>query len=189
MNVDSWNSGLCESERAALLDIAYDTLAWVVDNAPVPFIFHRYALTEALKQKRGTFVTLRLAGVLRGCVGSLEAHESLYLSVHTNALKSATEDPRFILLTEDELELLDVQISILSPRFTVEGIEQFHPGEHGILMVARKRRAVFLPEVAGEQGWTGEETARHLCLKAGLPLDAWQSDATFELFRTDAFGD
>ena len=122
-------------------------------------------------------------------MGALEAREPLYVSVHANARKAATEDPRFAPLTADELELLGIHISILSPRIPVEGIEQFHPGEHGILMFARNRRAVFLPEVAGEQGWTGEETARHLCLKAGLPLDAWKNDATFELFRTDAFGD
>jgi AmmeMemoRadiSam system protein A len=189
VNADNWNSGLCETERNTLLDVAYGTLAWVADTSEVPFNFNRFTLTNRLKQICGTFVTLRLGSLLCGCVGSLEDREPLYRSVHENTFKSATEDPRFSPLGVNELESLDVHISILGPRVPVESIQSFHPGLHGILMIARQRRAVFLPEVAGEQGWTREETARHLCRKAGLTLDAWERDATFELFGTDAFGD
>lgn len=56
-------------------------------------------------------------------------------------------------------------------------------------MIAVQRHALFLPEVAGEKGWTGEETVRPLCRKAEFPLDVWEREGTFELPATDAFGD
>ena len=189
MNADTWNSGLCDSEKRTLLDIAHDTLAWVADGSEAPFNFGHFTLTDRLKQSCGAFVTLRLEGDLCGCVGSLELREPLYRSVHENTTKSATEDSRFSPLGSYQLESLDVHISILGPRTAIENIQLFHPGRHGILMISRQRRALFLPEVAGEHGWTREETVRHLCRKAGLPLDVWKREATFELFTTDAFGD
>lgn len=181
-----WTPGLTDAERETLFAMANDTLDWCTKQRRQPFDFSRYTLTEKLKARTATFVTLKVkAGDdLRGCIGSLEPHEALYMSVHNNAVNAALNDTRFEPVKNSELPALDVHVSILSPIADISSLDGFKLGEHGIILSKMGRRAVFLPEVAMEQKWTKDETLTYLSRKAGLPGDAWKQGATFKVFSS-----
>ena len=179
-----WTPELTAEEKATLFAIANDTLDWCVRGQEGAFTFEAYALTEMLKVRTATFVTLKIEGVLRGCIGSLAPVAPLYESVHDNAVNAALRDFRFRPVTGKERSRLDVHISILSPIRDIPGLADFTIGEHGIIMEKSMHRAVYLPEVAVEQDWTKEETLESLSRKAGLPADAWREGARFKVFSS-----
>jgi len=179
-----WSPGLTDAEKETLFAIAIDTLAWCVKGGRDGFDFSRYALTEKLKAETATFVTLKRGGHLRGCIGSLQPHEALYLSVHGNAVNAAIRDSRFRPVTAAELPGLNVHVSVLSPIRDIASLDEFKIGAHGIILTKGKNQAVYLPEVAVEQGWTKEETLASLCEKAWLPRDAWKEGAKFKVFSS-----
>ncbi len=180
----TWTPGLSEAEKADIFAIAKDTLEWCVNGGKGSFSFDAYNITSKLKQDMATFVTLHMDGELRGCIGSLSPEEPLYRSVHNNAINAALRDPRFNPVHPDELPRICLDVSILSPIRAIPSIDNFKIREQGIILQKGNRRAVFLPEVATEQGWTREETLRHLSMKAGLAPDAWKSGASFEIFES-----
>ncbi|MBM4044957.1 MAG: AmmeMemoRadiSam system protein B [Planctomycetes bacterium] len=180
--------GLTEAERATLLKLARETLeTYVKTKKTSDAESGAYELTPRLKQKSGAFVTLKIQDELRGCIGHIEAREPLYRAVLMNAVNSAVRDPRFSPVQERELKSIRVEISALSPLQQVKGPDEFIVGQHGILIEKGMASAVFLPQVAPEQGWNREETLQHLCRKAGLPLDAWKKDTTFYVFTAEVF--
>jgi AmmeMemoRadiSam system protein A len=142
----------------------------------------------ALLRPAATFVTLRRRedGALRGCIGELMAYRPLVESLRANAVAAASRDPRFSAVTAEELEGLRVELSVLSDPAPVASPEEIRLGEHGVILRHGERRAVFLPEVATDQGWDRPTTLRALSRKAGLPLDAWRSPmARFEVFTSE----
>lgn len=183
-----WSPGLTEKEQETLFRIANDSLDWGVAGAAGRFEFSGYDLTKKLKADAATFVTLKIDGMLRGCIGTLEPVEPLYLSVHHNALNAAFRDHRFRPVTQNERGMLELHISILSPITRLKSIGEFKIGEHGIILEKGRHRAVYLPEVALEQGWTVEETLASLSEKAGLPADAWKEGAQFSVFSSVVLG-
>jgi AmmeMemoRadiSam system protein A len=120
-------------------------------------------------------------GRLRACMGIIEAREPLVEAI-VSAAVSAAHDPRFPPLTAEELDEMELEVSVLSPTSQVAGPEAIEVGRHGVVLSKSGRRAVFLPQVAPEQGWTRDEMLSHLARKAGLPADAWRQGATFEVF-------
>lgn len=180
----AWTPGLTDEEKATLFTIAKDTLAWCVNNKKGTFPIESYTITSKLKVNTATFVTLKIRGDLRGCIGSLAPVEPLYLSVHHNAVNAAIHDPRFSPVQSAELPDITVDVSILSPIRDIPNLDAFKLGQHGIILSNGMARAVFLPEVATEQGWTKEETLAYLSRKAGLSADAWREDAKFQVFES-----
>jgi AmmeMemoRadiSam system protein A len=136
---------------------------------------------------RGAFVTLRRAGLLRGCLGHIEGTLPLVETVLHNARAAALSDPRFAPLTPAELPGLSLEISALTPLRPVQGPDEITVGQHGILLAKRGRRAVFLPQVATEQGWDLPTTLSQLALKAGLSAGEWHAGARFEVFEAEVF--
>lgn len=177
-------AALSKAEEKTLLAIARDTLAWAVKGGTNAFDFARYDVTEKLKAVTATFVTLKIRGRLRGCIGSLEPEAPLFQSVHDNAVHAALHDPRFQPVGADEMAAIHVDVSVLSPTRPIATWKEFKIGTHGIIMTKGRRRAVYLPEVAPEQGWTVEETLASLSEKAGLPPDAWKDGASFQVFES-----
>ncbi|OVE77018.1 hypothetical protein BVX97_00095 [bacterium E08(2017)] len=168
-----------------LFDIANDTLDWCVRGGRGDFFeTHQYELTDKLKKDYATFVTLKIEGGLRGCIGSLKAVEPLYMSVHNNAINASLKDFRFKPVSSRELEIIDIHISILSGFADIDSIDEFKVGEHGIIIQKGFNRAIYLPEVAVEQGWTKEETLDSLSLKAGMPANAWREGTSFQVFSS-----
>ena len=187
----AWSPGLTDAEKATLFALAKDTLAWCVNGAAGAinkkkgtFPIESYTITPKLKAHTATFVTLKIRGDLRGCIGSLAPVEPLYLSVHHNAVNAAMHDPRFSPVQSAELPGITVDVSILSPIRDIPNLDAFKLGQHGIILGKGAARAVFLPEVATEQGWTKEETLSYLSQKAGLAADAWRQGAQFQVFES-----
>jgi MEMO1 family protein len=180
-----WTPDLSDSERRTLFEIAGDSLKWALDGGRGRFSFEKYSLTDRLKEKAAVFVTFLNRGRLRGCIGILEAQEPLYLAVHEYAVH-ASRDSRFVMepITIGELPGISIHVSILSAMRDIPSPSEFKIGEHGIVLSKGMRRAVYLPEVAVEQGWTREETLSSLCHKAGLPGDAWKEGASFKVFSS-----
>jgi AmmeMemoRadiSam system protein A len=184
----AWSPGLTDEEKTTLFAIAKDTLVWCVDGAANKkkgaFPIASYTITPKLKVNTATFVTLKIRGELRGCIGSLAPVEPLYLSVHRNAVNAAMHDYRFSPVQSVELPDITVDVSILSPIRDIPNLDAFKLGQYGIIMSKGMARAVFLPEVATEQGWTKEETLSYLSQKAGLSADAWREGAQFQVFES-----
>lgn len=141
------------------------------------------SLCEALKAVRGGFVTLNLAGHLRGCIGEIFPRQPIWKVVREQALNAAFHDPRFEPLRAAELARIQIEISILTPPRPVASWRDIQIGTHGMVLNKNGRVAVFLPQVAPEQGWDLAETLTHLALKAGLPPEAWREGASFLVFE------
>lgn len=180
----AWNPGLTDSEKNTLFQIARDTLKWCVNREGGKFGIEKYEITPKLKTPTATFVTLKIKGELRGCIGSLAPTELLYLSVHHNAVNAALQDYRFNPVSKAELSSISVDVSILSPIRDIPSLDEFKLGQQGIILAKGMAHAVFLPEVALEQKWTKEETLAHLSMKAGLERDAWRKGASFQVFES-----
>ena len=142
------------------------------------------AMPDALKQRAGAFVTLKRQGRLRGCIGYIEPHKPLYQAVVENGYNAARRDRRFLPVAPGELDDLSIEVSVLTPPRPIETYADFRVGEQGVILSKDGRRAVFLPEVATEQGWDRDQTLTQLATKAGLPPDAWRNGAEFEVFES-----
>jgi len=160
--------------RALLLAIARGAIHAAVTGTEAP------ALSDAaiLHEERGVFVTLTHGGRLRGCIGRIEADIPLSALLPLMAVASATEDPRFPAVAARELDGLHIEISLLTPLELLSSPETIQIGRHGLLVHARGRRGVLLPQVATEYGWSVDEFLTQTCLKAALPADAWKDPGT-----------
>ena len=177
---------LTDTERRFLVDLARRAVAASVRGEPAPVA---EAASPPLTAARGAFVTLTRDGRLRGCIGYIEGIKPLVEAVVDNAASAATGDPRFPPVGEDELADLHVEVSALTPLRPVDGPGEIEIGRHGIVLAKAGRQAVFLPQVATEQGWDRDTTLENLALKAGLPGDAWRQDCRFQIFEAEICDD
>lgn len=144
-------------------------------------------MPEELQKPSGAFITLKELGELRGCIGHIFPKEPLYRAVVINAINAAQHDPRFYPVQAEELPEIELEVSVLTPPQPIASYHDFEVGKHGIILKKDGRGAVFLPEVAIEQNWNREQTLSQLAKKAGLPPDAWQEGAEFEVFTTQTY--
>lgn len=128
-----------------------------------------------LQERLGAFVTLRVDGDLRGCVGMLLPERPLNALVPDLAVSASTEDDRFAALTVADLPRLVIEISILTPAERIASPAAIEVGRHGLLVTRGATRGVLLPQVATEQGWDRETFLAGTCRKAGLDADAWRA--------------
>lgn len=144
----------------------------------------------ALNVRSGCFVTIKQNGRLRGCIGNFQSEVPLFREVADIAVASATKDPRFYPMKEDDLGNFSLEISVLSPLQKIEEIAEIEVGKHGIYLEKGFYRGVLLPQVAVEHRWDRETFLKQTCLKAGLPTDSWQSeDAEIYVFSAQIFGE
>jgi uncharacterized protein len=134
-----------------------------------------------LAEPSGAFVTIRLSGDLRGCIGYIESPMALGRVVHDVACKAAFEDPRFPPMTEEEFLKAELEISVLSPLRKVAAPEEVVVGTHGAVIESGYMRGLLLPQVPVEYGWDRETFLDNLARKAGLPRTAWK-DPKAEIF-------
>jgi len=168
-----------------LLDVARQSIEWGL-RTDQPLAVDPGAYPPELAELRATFVTLRRADELRGCVGGLVASRPLVADVAHSAFKAAFRDSRFPPLETSELDQLEIHISILSSLEPLSVpdekalLDAIRPGIDGLVVRDGARQGTFLPAV-----WESlpEPSAfwRELKRKAGLPLDAWSS--RWEIFR------
>ena len=143
----------------------------------------------ALQVKRGAFVTLEEGGELRGCIGHMSEDTPLCRIVGEMAVEAAFGDPRFPALRREELDRCTIEISVLTPMHRVGGPADIRVGRDGVLLRKAGQSAVFLPQVATEQGWDRDMLLTQLARKAGLPPDAWRSGAELSTFQAEVFGE
>ena len=138
----------------------------------------------------GLFVTLHIDGMLRGCIGYIQGFKPLRNALFDMAEAAAFQDHRFMPLREDELDLIEIEISILTELTEVDDYHNIVIGTDGIFLKHGIRQAVFLPQVAPEQGWDLDTTLQHLSRKAGLPPNSYKDPKTkFEVFQADVFSE
>ncbi|MGQ0736067.1 MAG: AmmeMemoRadiSam system protein A [Acidobacteriota bacterium] len=167
-------------DRRRLLSLARAALSARVHGTPPPELPADLNLRAA-----GVFVTIHCAGDLRGCLGSLEARESLTHAVVHLAAAVADEDPRFAPVRPEELDAVVIDLSILTSPERVDDLTTIVLGRDGLIVEEGRRHGLLLPQVAVEHGWTREMFLSQACLKAGLSADAWRRGATVQRFRAE----
>lgn len=178
----------CPSEEdcRALLQWARRAIAEAVSEMQLPATIPRDGI---FGERRGVFVTLHVRGRLRGCIGVIESQEPLGESIARCAAGAAFRDPRFPPLLREELEELEIEISLLS---RAEPIcpEEIEIGRHGLLIAYEKQRGLLLPQVATEHRFNREQFLEEACRKAGLPRQAWgQEDVQILAFTCEVFSE
>ncbi len=176
---------LTDEEREELLRIARRAATTWLREGRVP---EESPASEKLKALGAAFVTLTEGGRLRGCIGYTQASAPLYRTVQECAVASATEDPRFLPVAPAEIGTVRIEISVLTPLLPIRP-EEVDVGVHGLMVRRRGRRGLLLPQVPAEQGWDRETFLDQVCLKAGLPLDAWRTGAELYSFMAEVFGE
>lgn len=172
---------------AVLLAIARDAIERVAAPGANPAWEH-----EWLRRPGASFVTLRIDGEVRGCIGSVEARRPLGDDVAHNARAAAFRDPRFPPVSTDERARLQVEVSLLSPREPIEAASEaeaarcLRPGLDGVYFEFHTLAATFLPQV-----WEGipEPLAflGELRRKAGLPPRFWHRDVRLSRYTVEKF--
>ncbi len=179
---------LNEQEKATLLEIARHTIEEYVTNGKVPVIDEK-TITAKLRQPFGAFVTLKKDGQLRGCIGRFEATGPLFEVVQQLAVSSSTQDSRFPPVSDEEIDELEIEISVLTPMRRINSVDEFQLGKHGIYMKKGYSSGTFLPQVAQETGWTTEEFLGHCARdKAHIGWDGWK-DAELYVYEAYIFSE
>ena len=184
------NTILDKDDRAYLLRLARESLEHAVRTGKaLPKSRFAASAPKATCAKMGAFVTLndKVTGALRGCIGEILPVRPLVEAVAVRAADAAIHDPRFMPVSEQEFGNLRVEISVLTPPKPVKSWREIVIGRDGMTLEKDGAFAVFLPQVAPEQGWDLETTLSYLARKAGLPTDAWREGAKFETFQAEIF--
>lgn len=177
---------LNEEQQKTLLGIARESLETYIRGGKKK----EYSTDDpALGQKLGMFVTLNKHGRLRGCMGHFAEDTPIVELTASQVLVSATGDPRFPKVQPDELDDIEIELSVLSSPKPVDSYEDIVVGRHGVILEKGGRGATFLPQVAPEQGWDRDEMLTHLAAKAGLRPDEWREGASFRVYTAQVFGE
>lgn len=181
--------GFAPEERRLLLGLARRSIEHGLRKERFRPVAEDYP--EPLRATRASFVTLHVAGALRGCIGTLEARAPLIEDVAENARAAAFRDPRFPALSRAEFTRLDLHISVLGQpeamQFANEQdlITQLRPGIDGLILEESGRRGTFLPSV-WEQLPQPAEFVRQLKRKAGLSPDYWSGTVQISRYTTES---
>ncbi len=172
--------------RHLLLNLARETIQCRLDGRPLP---SPSPDDPALLEQRGAFVTLKIDGRLRGCIGHVIGVAPLWRAVRDNAIAAAFEDPRFEPLANDELARTRIDISALTP-LRVANADEVTVGRDGVMIERGRARGLLLPQVAVEYGWDRETFLDHTCRKAGLEAGCWRrSDTVVSIFSAEVFSE
>jgi MEMO1 family protein len=164
-----------DEEKKQLFKIAKNSiLSRLNDNKK--YIIDESSVSSNLKKPMGAFVTLKIGGSLRGCIGRFFSSDPLFNVVEESAISSAFEDPRFPPLTKEEFKNTDIEITVIGPLKKINNINEIVLGKHGIYIKKGINAGTMLPQVATENGWTVEQflgyTSRD---KAGIGWDGWKN--------------
>ena len=177
---------LSDEEKKILKEIAFTSIKDSLAGKPVaqPILNSQYPV---LNSKCGAFVSLHKQGRLRGCIGHFGEDVPLHEIVAEMARAAAFEDPRFMPVTKDELEDIDIEISVLTPMRRIQSLDEFELHRHGIYIRRGYHSGTFLPQVANEVNWTKEEFVSHCAQdKAGIGWDGWR-DAELYVYEAIVF--
>ena len=178
---------LSAEDKKMLKDIALQSIVDSLNGKSVSVCESPLQKYPMLNKKCGAFVSLHKHGHLRGCIGHFGEDYPLHEIVAEMARAAAFEDPRFVPVTRDELDDLDIEISVLTPMRRIQSLDEFELHRHGIYIKKGYRSGTFLPQVADEVNWTKEEFVGHCSQdKAGLGWDGWR-DAELYVYEAIVF--
>jgi AmmeMemoRadiSam system protein A len=170
---------ITEEEAKLLIKLAREAIVKGVEGNTTRHIPDNELLPPRLQEPGATFVTLRKDGLLRGCIGTLEASLPLAEDVCEHAVAAALHDPRFPPVSREEIPHLEIEISFLTRLMPItytsceELLSKIEPGDHGVVLRAGHRQATFLPQV-----WEiipdPEEFMNRLCEKMRAPHNLWR---------------
>lgn len=178
---------LADDEKRELLRIARATLREHSYSGRIPpGKPHR----ESLLAPAAVFVTLHLGDQLRGCIGTVDEEKPLYRAVQEMAVAAATRDPRFSPVPADEVDDLEIEISVIGVNRRIKGPDDLVIGRDGCRVEVQGQRGLLLPQVAKEADWDATTLLSRTCQKAGVAEDAWrQPDAVLTAFEAQVFSD
>ena len=183
MRLYKYNNHMHEHQQKELLSAVRAYLAHKLRDEEHPELSN----DSFYEKELGLFVTFHMHGDLRGCIGYIQGFKPLKNALFEMADAAAFHDHRFLPLVEFELDDIEIEISILSE---VENYHDIVIGVDGVLLKQGRNQAVFLPQVAPEQGWNLDTTLKHLSRKAGLLPNAYKDPKTsFEVFQADVFSE
>ena len=139
-------------------------------------------LTPEMQERAGVFVSIKKRGALRGCIGTFEPVTSnVAQEIITNAVSSATHDPRFPPVMASELPDLSYSVDVLTRPVPVKSIDELDPKKYGVIVEGGGRRGLLLPDLEGV------DTVEHqidICRqKAGIYHDEPMKLYKFEVKR------
>lgn len=175
---------LSQEEKAELLGLARSAINQFIREEKI--INYN---TENLNflAKKGAFVTIKKKGFLRGCIGFIEPVLPLYQTVIQTSVYAACRDQRFPPVSADELDDLEIEISVLSPLKKIHDPGLVRVGKHGLVISKGNKKGLLLPQVPVENNWSRETFLQQACLKAGLPPNTWKSEADIYIFEAIIF--
>jgi len=180
------------TDHEALLSVAHNAISHGLSNgAPAAVELDSYS--NSLREQAASFVTLKYAGSLRGCIGTLQAVRPLVADVNENAYSAAFHDPRFLPLSHRELSGLHISISILSSPEPIgfaseqDLLGQLRIGIDGLILEEEHHRSTFLPAV-WESLPDPQSFLRQLKIKAGLHPDYWSTTLRIHRYHTEVIG-
>ena len=179
---------LTEKDRGTLLTAARDSIKAFYENLNPPII--DYLDYPNLKISAGAFVTLKIFGQLRGCIGYIISKTSVFETICNAAVQAAFHDPRFFPVTEDEIKDISIEISILSLPVLIKEFSEIKLGLHGLILEYDRYRSLLLPQVAVEHNFTVEKFVSALFEKAGLMPELWRKGKfNISTFTATVFSD
>lgn len=173
---------LNDSQKSFLLKLARETIKCKLENRDLDL---KPPQAEVYKQRLGAFVTLNKDGELRGCIGFIKGIKPLYETIVEMALAAAFQDYRFPAVTSDELEAIQIEISILSKMKLVKDLNKIKIGKHGLYLTQGYQSGLLLPQVPIKWNWDRKTFLKQICRKAGLSQDCWKDSET-EIFKFTA---
>lgn len=178
---------LTQDEKNILLEAARQSiLSAFGENPPDEVDYEHYPLLE---EQEGAFVTLTINDELRGCIGYILSTMTLFETVCDAAMQAAFNDPRFSAVSKNELQFINIEISVLSVPVTISSYEEIIVGKHGILL-DESNRAVLLPQVATDHNYDRYQFLTALCEKAGIGSFTWQErELTIKVFSATIFSE
>lgn len=177
---------LNQEQQSFLLELAREAIELHLKSNQAPKVKVKEPI---LKEKRGAFVTLKISGELRGCIGYPLPFKALYQTIIDVAVSAATQDFRFKPLTLEELPKTRIEISVLSSPQPVKHTNEIEVGTHGIVVSKGLNKGLLLPQVPVEWDWDLETYLSQGCLKAGLAEDEWKKGAQIEAFTAQVFSE
>ncbi len=170
-------------DKKTLLSFARKTIQQYLESETVPIA---RGFNPALERTLGAFVTLRISGELRGCIGYMWEDMPLCRVVGAMAIQAAFNDKRFPPLTPEEFKKVEIEISVLTPAQPIVNYNEIVLGRDGVVVKKNERHAVYLPQVATEMNWNREELLDNLCRKAELLPGEWKNAQLFT-FQAEVF--
>ncbi len=173
---------LSDNDKIKIMDVVRQTVADTVKGISDTTYFGMVPM--GLAQYASAFVTLKEKGELRACMGHTFAQSSLVQEIKDAAKLAATSDYRFGSIKTNELDSLEIEVTVMSRMKRVLDLDEIEIGKDGLFIRFGSNRGLLLPQVASDRNWDVETFLKNLCLKAGLPIDTYKNpDAQIYRFR------